>query len=178
MLTVLIETRNSEARLAQSLAALVPGAVDGLVSDVLILDRGSTDASGQVADAAGARFLPEGTLGEALALARGSWLLLIEPGARPLGHWINEVAEHMAIGRSAARFSPSRRHRRPFLQRLLSRSAPLERGFLVKRSVALAAVRPGMRLAALSEQRPVHRLSSELMPAWAAGAESLAGGKD
>lgn len=171
MLTILLETRNHEARLAQTLAALVPGAVEGLVSDVLILDRGSSDASGAVADAAGARFLEEGTLSEALAAARGSWLLLLEPGARPLGNWVNEVAEHMAVGRSPARFSASQRHRRPFPARLFTRAGLLEQGYLVRRSEAAALARPGMGLIDLVRKRSVHRLPSELMPAWAAAPE-------
>ncbi|MFP5075971.1 glycosyltransferase [Rhizobium sp. YIM 134829] len=169
MLTVLLETRNNEARLAQTLAALVPGAVEGLVSDVLVLDRGSTDASRAVADAAGARFMEQGALSEALRLARGTWLLLLEPGARPLRNWVNEVAEHMAVGRTPARFSASQRHRRSFLHRLVRPQPPLERGFLMRRSDAAALVHPGMALSELVRRRGVHRLPSELMPAWAAG---------
>ncbi len=45
MLTVIMETKDNEAELAQTLSALVAGAVEGLVSDVIILDHGSTDGS-------------------------------------------------------------------------------------------------------------------------------------
>ncbi|TCM55841.1 hypothetical protein C8J36_103207 [Rhizobium sp. PP-F2F-G48] len=169
MLTILMETHDSETRLAQSLAALVAGAVEGLVSDVIILDHGSRDASQRVADAAGARFLTEWDMADVIGSARGEWLLLIEPGAWPLGRWVDEIAEHMAIGRGPARFSASRRHRRPLLARLASRRPPLEQGFLIKRVQAAGMARPGMTIADFVTRRGVHRLSSELMPAWASG---------
>lgn len=60
MLTVIMETKDNEAELAQTLSALVAGAVEGLVSDVIILDHGSTDGSPRVADAAGCRFCLSG----------------------------------------------------------------------------------------------------------------------
>ena len=59
MLTIITETRDNEAELAQTLSALVAGAVEGLVSDVIVLDHASQDGSSRVADAAGARFLQQ-----------------------------------------------------------------------------------------------------------------------
>ena len=56
MLTIIMETRDNEVELAQTLSVLVAGAVEGLVSDVIILDHGSRDGSVHVADAAGCRF--------------------------------------------------------------------------------------------------------------------------
>jgi hypothetical protein len=169
MLTILMETRDSEWRLAQTLAALVTGAVEGLVSDVIILDGGSRDASGQVADAAGARFLTQWEMRDVIGSARGTWLLMIEPGARPLGRWVDEIAEHMSIGRGPARFSPSQRHRRPFIRQLVSGRPPLELGFLTTKTQASAGLRPGMTLSDFVVRRGIHRLSSELMPSWASG---------
>ena len=43
MLSVIIATLNSERPLVATLAALVPGATAGLVSEVLIADGGSGD---------------------------------------------------------------------------------------------------------------------------------------
>ena len=40
MLTIIMESRDSEAELAQTLSALVSGAVEGLVRDVIVLDHG------------------------------------------------------------------------------------------------------------------------------------------
>ena len=51
MLTVLLECRDQEPELAQTLSVLVAGAVEGLVSDVVVLDHGSRDGSSKVADA-------------------------------------------------------------------------------------------------------------------------------
>ena len=53
MISVLIETRNDEAELAHTLASLVPGAVEGVVREVIVCDRGSTDGTASVAEQAG-----------------------------------------------------------------------------------------------------------------------------
>ncbi|WP_275789272.1 glycosyl transferase [Pararhizobium gei] len=168
MLTVIMETHDNEAELVQTLSALVSGAVDGLVSDVIILDHGSCDGCSQVADAAGARFCTSWDLGEILRSARGEWMLLLETGARPCGRWIDDIADYMSSGRTAARFSPSRLHRRPFLKRLTARRAPLELGYLLPKVEAVARARAGMRLNDLVAIQGVRRLSSELVPAWVA----------
>ncbi len=165
MLTVLMETRNHEAELAHTLSVLVTGAVEGLVSDVVILDRGSQDGSGTVADAAGCRFLRDWRIGDVLGSVRGEWLLLLEPGARPLSGWVEEIAEYMALNRRPARFSPSRHHRRPFWRRIVSRSGALEDGFLIARQDCLGLAREGMPLAALAAGGGASRLRCEIMPA-------------
>ena len=56
MLTVLIETRNDEEGLARTLASLVGGAVEGVVRDVIVCDRGSTDQTHRVAEHAGCHY--------------------------------------------------------------------------------------------------------------------------
>lgn len=63
MLTVIMECRDHEPELAHTLSALVTGAVEGLVSDVVILDHGSRDGSSRVADAAGCRFYGQWDIG-------------------------------------------------------------------------------------------------------------------
>jgi glycosyltransferase involved in cell wall biosynthesis len=57
MLSIIIATMNSERALVPTLAALVPGAMDGLVSEVIIADGGSRDGTATVADVAGCNFL-------------------------------------------------------------------------------------------------------------------------
>lgn len=165
MLTVLLECRDNEPELAYTLAVLVSGAVDGLVSDVIVLDHGSRDGSARVADAAGCRFVDKWELHEVLGMARGEWLLLLEPGARPQAGWIEEVLEHASLSRAPARFSPSRRFRRPFFKRW-KRSGALELGFLMPKRQAAALARPGMDLSALTRSSSARRLRSELIPAW------------
>lgn len=168
MLTIIMETRNNEAELAQTLSALVAGAVEGLVSDVIILDHGSRDGCSRVADAAGARFCTSWDMKDIVRSARGEWFLLLEPGARPAGRWIDDIAEYVSLSKSPARFSPSRRHRRPFLKRVVTRLAPLELGFLLSRQQAAAVAKSGMQLSDFATGRAVRRLGSELVPAWVA----------
>ncbi|OLP54513.1 hypothetical protein BJF92_03660 [Rhizobium rhizosphaerae] len=165
MLTVILQNRDAEAGLAYTLAGLVPGAVEGLVSDVMVLDQGSRDQSRAVADAAGARFLEVWTLQQALAEARGSWVLFLEAGARPMGRWIEDVAEHMALRGGTARFTRSRLHRRNLLDRLLRRGSPLALGLLLPIATARAEARdetPEAFAARLSARRS---LACELVPA-------------
>ncbi|KQY19942.1 hypothetical protein [Rhizobium sp. Root482] len=168
MLSVIIETRDNEIELTQTLSVLVAGAVEGLVSDVIVLDHASRNAAGLVADAAGARYCTDWDMAEIIRTARGNWFLLLEAGARPTGRWIDEIADHVAHAGSPARFSPSRHHRRPLLQRLLRRRPPLELGFLLPRGQAAATARSEMPLADFVGGRGIGRLSSELVPAWAA----------
>lgn len=165
MLTVLLECRDNEPELAHTLAVLVSGAVDGLVSDVIVLDHGSRDGSARVADAAGCRFVDKWELNDVLGMARGEWIMLLEPGARPQAGWIEDVLEHASLSKAPARFSPSTRFRRPFFKRW-KRSGALEFGFLMPKRQAAAMARPGMDLSALARASSAHRLRSELIPAW------------
>jgi hypothetical protein len=165
MLTVLLECRDNEPELAHTLAVLVSGAVDGLISDVIVLDHGSRDGSARVAEAAGCRFVDKWELKDVLGLARGEWLMLLEPGARPQSGWIEEVLEHASLSRTPARFSPSRRFRRPLLKRW-KRSGPLEHGFLVRKHQAAELAAPGADLKALTKASTVRKLRAELIPAW------------
>ena len=165
MLTVLMECRDNEPELAHTLAVLVAGAVDGLVSDVIVLDHGSRDGSARVADAAGCRFVEEWELSDVLRMARGEWIMLLEPGARPQAGWIEEILEHASLSRTPARFAPSSRFRRPFFQRW-RRAGALEHGILMPKREAAALAKPGMDLLALARASPVRKMRSELIPAW------------
>ena len=170
MLTVIIECQDQEPELAQTLAALVSGAVQGLVCDVVVLDYGSRDGTSKVAEAAGCRFYSQWDLRDVLRAARGDWLLFVEPGARPQAGWIDEIAEYMALNKLPARFTASRGYRRPFLQRLRRTLSPLELGMLVSKPQAIARARSGMRLCEFARGQKLRRLSSELIPSWVARA--------
>jgi hypothetical protein len=85
MLSVVIATKDSERPLVSTLAALVPGATAGLISEVLLADGGSRDDTAVVADVAGCNLLAiDGTLGQRLKkaadAARAPWLLFLRPG--------------------------------------------------------------------------------------------------
>ena len=119
MISVVIGTRDSEVFLASTLAALVPGAVAGLVREVIVADGGSTDATAIVADVAGCRFFastePLGArLGKAAAMARADWLLFLRPGSVPCSRWIDEVQ----------RFVQEFRHNQPSTRAAVFQSRP------------------------------------------------------
>ena len=57
MISVLIETKDGEEGLARTLATLVGGAVEGVVREVIVCDKGSTDHTHSVAEHAGCVFL-------------------------------------------------------------------------------------------------------------------------
>lgn len=54
MITVVIPTLNAEASLAACLSALITGAVDGVVRQVIVVDGGSSDRTLKIAEDAGA----------------------------------------------------------------------------------------------------------------------------
>ncbi|PDS77794.1 glycosyl transferase [Rhizobium sp. L43] len=170
MLTVVLECHDQESELAQTLSVLVAGAVEGLVSDVIVLDHGSRDGTSRVADAAGCRFHSQWDIKDIVRSARGEWLLFVEPGARPQAGWIDEIAEYVALNKLPARFTASRGYRRPFFQRVGRAVPPLELGFLVPKKLALATAKSGMRLPEFVKGQKPRKLASELIPAWVARA--------
>lgn len=119
MLSAIIATSESERSLVPTLAALVPGAATGLIAEVVVADAGSRDATAEVADIAGCRFMasadPIGTrLRAAAASTRSPWLMFLRAGTVLQPGWIEAVdrfihateliegAERAAVFRPAA----------------------------------------------------------------------------
>lgn len=165
MISVLIECKDQENALAVTLAALVHGAVEGLVAEVVILDRGSRDGTALLADAAGCKFLDKPDLRDVVRSARADWLLLIEPGARPLLGWTDHIGQHIAAGRQAAHFAPSREYRLPFLKRMRRRLSALEHGVLIPKAQAIANSGSAQSLESLGRGLAMTRLKCEIVPA-------------
>jgi hypothetical protein len=165
MISVFMECKDQEKETAVTLAALVPGAIEGLVAEVVLLDRGSRDGTALLADAAGCKFLRDTDLRDAIRAARGDWLLLIEPGARPLLGWIDHLGQHIAAGRQAARMRPSRQYRLPFFARWRRPVSALEHGVLMPKRQAIANARSGQSLESLARGVAMKKLGCEIVPA-------------
>jgi len=100
MLSAIIATHESERALVPTLAALVPGAAAGLLAEVVVADAGSRDATAEVADIAGCRFIssaePIGArLKAAAASTRSPWLMFLRAGAVPQAGWIDAANRFM-----------------------------------------------------------------------------------
>jgi glycosyltransferase involved in cell wall biosynthesis len=96
MISVIIATNESEQLLVPTLAALVPGAMAGLVREVIVADAGSRDGTAAVADVAGCLYVvtpgPLGARLKAAALsARAPWLMFLRPGSVPDVTWVHET---------------------------------------------------------------------------------------
>lgn len=92
--------------LAQLLAQLVPAAVDGLVKEVVIAGPSEPGLDGLIEDS-GARFVAaSGDRGALLAagaaLARGDWILALDPTRALPETWRGPVEAHLAGGGAAA----------------------------------------------------------------------------
>lgn len=103
MISVVIPTHESERLLAHTLAALVPGALDGILREVIVADGGSKDDTAKVADVAGCRFMVvPGERGARLAAgaaaARADWLWFVQPGSIPGSNWIEELGRFIREG--------------------------------------------------------------------------------
>ncbi|MCR9123608.1 MAG: glycosyl transferase family 2 [Phyllobacteriaceae bacterium] len=157
MLSVLVPTHNHEDRLAQMLPDLVRHAVSGAISDVIVLDNGSTDETARVGEIAGCTIIDASgaDLTAMLDAARGLWLLILPPGARLTGDWLGAVESHINAptgAAGAARFRVTRDPGQSLWARLFTprtKRGPFARGFLISKAQAQALSRPGMALDAL-----------------------------
>jgi len=162
MLSVLIETRNDEEGLARTLASLVGGAVEGVVRDVIVCDRGSSDRTLHVAEHAGCHVAAG--LGAGIARAKGDWLLVLEPGSRLADGWVDDAVSHMAKFSMPARFSRARGSRAPFLSRAFRRPGALLQGLLMRKQQAAALAGKAQEAEALARGLAMRTLPAEIWP--------------
>ncbi|UIJ71194.1 glycosyl transferase family 2 [Aurantimonas sp. HBX-1] len=171
MLTVLMECGADDQGVAATLATLVPGAVEGVVREVVLIDRQMSAESRKVADHAGCRIVAPADLRTVVASARGEWLLLLEPGARLQPGWIEAVIEHGdAVARGnprnpAARFARSRADRPGFFERLRQVRGALAEGFLMPKPQAVGRARTASSLEAMARGLAVVTLPADIRPA-------------
>ncbi len=100
MISVVIPTLNAAAFLPDTLSALIPATVDGLVREVVIVDAGSADSTCEIADAAGAEVLVTspgrgGQLMAGAARAKHPWLLFLHADTVLDVGWEREASHFM-----------------------------------------------------------------------------------
>jgi len=111
MLSIIIPTLNAQEGLSNCLSALVSATVSGLVRQVVVVDGGSTDATAEIADMAGATLItaPPGRGGQLRAgaeAAKQDWLLFLHGDTVLEAGWEAEVStflEQVEQGRFGGR---------------------------------------------------------------------------
>jgi glycosyltransferase involved in cell wall biosynthesis len=101
MISVVIPTHNAAATLPATLRSLLEAAIDGLVSEVIVSDCGSADATLKIADAAGATVIQACSGQQLLAgakAARKPWLLFLKPHSSMEPGWEDEARAFIARG--------------------------------------------------------------------------------
>lgn len=103
MLTIVIPTLNSERVLGPTVEALVPGALSGLVSQLVVTDGGSADATLAIADSVGADVVSGSPgrgaqLARGAAAARGRWLLFLHADTVLAPNWPERVRQFIDEG--------------------------------------------------------------------------------
>jgi glycosyltransferase involved in cell wall biosynthesis len=126
MISVVIPTHNAAATLPASFRSLFEATIEGLVSEVIVADRGSTDATLRIADAAGAtviKTLPGLELLAGAKAARKPWLLFLKAGSSMEPGWEDEARAFIAKGGNGAaafRFRLAGKGLRPRLHEALA----------------------------------------------------------
>ncbi len=100
VISVVIPTLNAEDHLVRTLTALVPGVVEGLIKEVIVVDGGSSDSTLEIAESTGCTII-NGDAHRGLQLwqgcraARGEWLLILHPDSQLGEGWMEQVENHV-----------------------------------------------------------------------------------
>ncbi len=165
MISVVIQTANDDDLLMRTLAAIVDAAIEGVVSEVIIAESGSSDRIAAIADEAGCRTVRTGEIGDAIKMAKKDWLLFLEPGSYPVGDWLGPVMDHVGRTQTAARFSPAPGSRQRFLQRLMLKPSALCHGLLMTKRQSSVLARSHKTAEQLAQGVSARRLTAHIMPA-------------
>jgi len=102
-ISLVIPTLNAAGELPDCLDTMMEGLAAGLIRELIITDGGSQDATGRIADAAGARFIlgtasRGGQLQRGCSAAKGNWLLVLHADTQLEAGWSKVVAQHLRDG--------------------------------------------------------------------------------
>ncbi len=108
-LSIIIPTLDAADELPQTLACLIEGLECGLVRELVVSDGGSTDATVQIAEAAGAVVVQGakgrgGQLGRGADAAQGEWLLFLHADTHLSPGWADVANQHLEQSGRAAYF--------------------------------------------------------------------------
>ena len=100
MISVVIPALNAERHLPETLTALVPAAVDGVVREVIVVDGGSSDETRVIADLSGADIVSAapgrgGQLSQGAKRARFPWLLFLHADTVLEDEWQHQASRFM-----------------------------------------------------------------------------------
>lgn len=100
-ISIVIPTLDAAATLPRVIEALMEGLHAGLIRELIITDGGSSDATLEIADAAGAVIVKGpasrgGQLRRGCDLARGTWLMVLHADTRLETGWSTAVAAHLS----------------------------------------------------------------------------------
>ena len=105
MISVVIPTRNSARTLPAAFMSVFDAAIDGFVSEAIVADCGSADATLRIAGDAGATAVQAACGQQLLAGARAArkpWLLFLKADAAMEKGWEEEASVFIARGETAA----------------------------------------------------------------------------
>lgn len=114
-ISIVIPTLNAAGSLPRCLEALMEGLAQGVIRELIVTDGGSSDATVEMADAAGAQVVTGpasrgGQLRRGCAAAQGEWLLILHADTVLSPGWAQIVADHIAESGQGAYFRLSFSH--------------------------------------------------------------------
>ncbi len=93
-------TLNAEDHLVRTLSSLVPGVVEGVIKEVIIVDGGSEDSTLEIADSTGCQIVTADAdrglqLWQGCRAAKGDWLLIMHSNSQLGEGWMDSVQAHI-----------------------------------------------------------------------------------